>query len=139
MISSMLILATIATADVRYVTTGYCICSRCCGRQTGITASGRRAVGKMIAGPPSMRFGTTLQVPGYGTARVWDRGGAIKGRRLDLLFPSHKAALMWGRRAVNITVIRRMNDDVGRKAYLRVSSRQGRLQGVSKKRSPPRR
>ena len=75
----------------------YCICSRCCGKWSdGITASGKPAVGKLIAAPPEIPFGTWIDIPGYGIAEVLDRGGVIKGRRLDLLFSNHQAALNWG-------------------------------------------
>ena len=75
----------------------YCICSRCCGKWSdGITASGAKAVGKLIAAPPEIPFGTWIDIPGYGYAEVLDRGGVIKGRRLDLLFSSHQEALHWG-------------------------------------------
>ena len=57
----------------------YCPCSLCCGpRASGITASGKPAIGKLIAAPSSYAFGTGMRIPGYGTAKVQDRGGAIK-------------------------------------------------------------
>ena len=75
----------------------YCVCSQCCGKWSdGITASGAKAVGKLIAAPPEIPFGTWIDIPGYGIAEVLDRGGVIKGRRLDLLFPTHQEALNWG-------------------------------------------
>jgi hypothetical protein len=52
-------------------------------------------------------FGTRLYVPGYGYGVVEDRGGAIKGpRRLDLYYNSHRKALKWGRRHVDVTFYR---------------------------------
>ena len=91
--------------------TGYCLCSRCCGiwstkgvnsKNQRITASGKPAKGLIIAAPPIIPFGTRLSIPGYGVASVEDRGGAIKGRRLDVLFTDkdgvsgHQRALNWG-------------------------------------------
>ena len=38
-----------------------------------------------------------MHIPGYGWGRVEDIGGAIKGKHIDLYFPSHKKALKWGR------------------------------------------
>ena len=35
---------------------------------------------------------------------VLDRGGAIKGQRLDLLFPTHEAAIQWGVRMLPVTI-----------------------------------
>ena len=86
------------------VATAYCTCPKCCGPAAhGVCADGTPAKGKIIAAPKSIPFGTVLSVPGYGTAIVHDRGGAIKGNRLDLLFASHKAARQWGRREVVVT------------------------------------
>lgn len=77
--------------------TAYCPCAKCCGEfADGFTASGELAVGRIIAAPPEIPFGTTIFIKGYGYGRVQDRGGAIKGKRLDVLFPTHQQALEWG-------------------------------------------
>ncbi len=52
-------------------------------------------------------FGTMLSIEGYNDGKVvpvLDRGGAIKGNRLDLLFPSHEAALKWGVKTLDVVV-----------------------------------
>lgn len=52
-------------------------------------------------------FGSMITVPGYAedhVVPVLDRGGAIKGNRLDLLFPTHASARQWGVKRVPITV-----------------------------------
>ena len=83
--------------------TAYCPCEKCCGRfSDGITASGSPAKGKLIAAPKSIPFGTWIEVEGYGYAEVLDRGGSIKGRRLDVFFPTHQEALNWGVKYINI-------------------------------------
>jgi len=78
----------------------YCPCARCCGKfSDGITASGTRADHPLVAAPPEIPFGTWMQIPGYADGawvQVEDRGGAIKGRKLDLLFTTHSDALEWG-------------------------------------------
>lgn len=52
-------------------------------------------------------FGTKMYVPGYGWGVVEDRGGAIKGPdRIDLYYPTHGRANLWGRRRVIVKVIR---------------------------------
>ncbi len=52
-------------------------------------------------------FGTRMYVPGWGWGVVADRGGAIKGpSRIDLFFTSHGDALRWGRRRLDVTIIR---------------------------------
>ena len=89
--------APIRTTTAIYRVTAYCPCEKCCGRfSDGITASGAPAKGKLIAAPKSIPFGTWIDIEGYGYAEVLDRGGAIKGNRLDLLFPTHQEALNWG-------------------------------------------
>ncbi len=75
----------------------YCPCKICCGKfADGYTASGKPAVGLIVAAPPDISFGTVLRIPGYGIARVQDRGGAITGNRLDVLFATHEEAKQWG-------------------------------------------
>jgi hypothetical protein len=52
-------------------------------------------------------FGTRMYIPGYGWGVVTDRGGAIKGpERLDLYFESHREALRWGRRRLEVIIER---------------------------------
>jgi 3D (Asp-Asp-Asp) domain-containing protein len=80
-----------------YRVTAYCPCSKCCGKWSdGMTASGAPVKGKLIAAPKDIPFGTWLNVPGYGWAEVKDRGGSIKGKRLDVFFESHQEAMNWG-------------------------------------------
>ena len=75
----------------------YCPCKICCGKWAdGYTASGKPAVGLIVAAPPNIAFGTVLKIPGYGVAAVQDRGGAITGNSLDILFATHPEALNWG-------------------------------------------
>lgn len=104
--SSQLLAAFLATAQPWDVeVTGYCPCAICCGRSAdGITANGAPAQGKLVAAPPEIPFGTMIYVPGYseGPVPVLDRGGAIKGDRLDLLFPTHDQAARWGRRKMTV-------------------------------------
>ncbi len=69
-----------------------------------LTASGVPAVGKIVAAPPNMPFGTKLHVPGYGICEVWDRGAAITGNKLDILMPTHQEALNWGRQMLMVKV-----------------------------------
>lgn len=76
--------------------TAYCACSKCCGKQTGITASGTRATaGRTIAASGQFAFGTRLIINGK-EYTVEDRGGAIQGNRIDIYMNSHAEALAWG-------------------------------------------
>jgi len=107
--------------------TGYCNCGLCCSwrrswlglgpavvnsgpnkgrpKQVGFTASGTRAAhGTLAADTAVLPFGSIVYIPGYGHGRVEDRGGAIKGKCLDLWFPSHEEAMQWGRKRMNVRV-----------------------------------
>ena len=44
-------------------------------------------------------------IEGYGEVVVEDKGGAIKGDRIDIYMESHEEALIFGRRAVKIKII----------------------------------
>ncbi len=81
----------------QFKVTAYCRCSACCGKSTGITASGTRATaGRTIAADASkFPFGTQLKIDGH-VYTVEDRGGAINGNKIDVYFDSHSAALQWG-------------------------------------------
>jgi 3D (Asp-Asp-Asp) domain-containing protein len=91
--------------EVEMNVSAYCPCEKCCENfADGITASGSTATGKLIAAPRNYAFGTRMDVPGYGTALVEDRGGAIKDNKIDLLFSSHHDALVWGRQYLTVKV-----------------------------------
>ena len=93
--------------------TAYCPCKKCCGPDAaGITASGRLVShngGQFVAADTTvLPFGTKLVIPGYAgeeAVEVIDRGGAIKGNKLDLYFDSHDEALEWGRQMLDVTIV----------------------------------
>jgi 3D (Asp-Asp-Asp) domain-containing protein len=97
----------------RMLVTAYCPCRKCCGPNAqGLTASGLPVShngGRFVAADTSvLGFGTKLVIPGYADGQaveVIDRGGAIKGDRLDVYFPSHAEALQWGRQWVDVIVV----------------------------------
>lgn len=62
--------------------------------------------GVVAVDPRLIPLGTKLHVPGYGHGIAADVGTAIKGRIIDLWFPSTAAARKWGRQTVTITVYR---------------------------------
>ena len=62
--------------------------------------------GVVAVDPELIPLGTKLHVPGYGPSLAADVGTAIKGRIIDLWFPSTAAARDWGRRTVTITIYR---------------------------------
>lgn len=84
-------------------TTAYSPDEKSCGKWAdGITASGKSVWmngGRLVAADRAVPYGTILTIPGYNDGKpvqVWDRGGKIKGNRLDLLYPTHEIALQWG-------------------------------------------
>ncbi len=92
--------------------TAYSPDHRSCGEHAdGITASNKSVwtnAMKLVAADTSiLPMGTMLSIPGYDDGRivpVLDRGGAIKGARLDVLFPSHDEALQWGVQRLPVTI-----------------------------------
>lgn len=88
-----------------YKITAYCACSKCCGWNTGITASGAKATSNhTIAAPKTFSFGTKVVINGQ-TYTVEDRGGAIQGNRIDVYMDSHSEALAWGVRYLYVEVL----------------------------------
>ena len=88
-----------------YKVTAYCPCMKCCGKTNGITASGKKATaGRTIATDSKFAFGTKLSINGT-TYIVEDRGGAIKGNKIDLYFNTHAEALAWGVKYLPVTVV----------------------------------
>ena len=50
-------------------------------------------------------FGTNLYVEGYGYAKALDRGGAIKGNKIDLFFDTYEETVAWGKRRVDVYIL----------------------------------
>lgn len=77
-----------------------------------VTTNGHNLV---AADPKILAYGSMLTIPGYAIGAgagphepaivpVLDCGGAIKGYRLDVLFPTHEEAMAWGVRELPVTV-----------------------------------
>lgn len=92
--------------------TGYSPDARSCGGTDDnltstlhhVTTNGSKLV---AADPRLLPYGSMLTVEGYDQGQivpVLDCGGAIKGRRLDLLFPTHEQARQWGVKRILVTV-----------------------------------
>ncbi len=86
-----------------YEVTAYCPCEKCCGKSDGITASGTVATaGRTIAADTNdLPFGSEVIINGR-TYVVEDRGGAIRGKRIDIFFDTHAAALEFGRQSIEV-------------------------------------
>jgi 3D (Asp-Asp-Asp) domain-containing protein len=91
---------------LRMIVTAYCSCADCCGKSDGITASGTKAHWGTVAAPRWLPFGTKLKIEGFDTVfTVEDRGGAIKGNRLDIWYISHEQAKKFGRKALFVEIL----------------------------------
>jgi len=103
---------------LRMRVTAYSPDARSCGRfADGITASGKPVShngGFLVAADTRLLpFGTMISVPGYFNGwpvPVLDRGGAIKGHRLDVLFPTHARARRWGVQHLDVVVWREVTE-----------------------------
>ena len=89
---------------VKYTITGYAPLDPkakegvCFSGNRTITASGKKVNPKItIAADPSIPFNTWVWVEGFGWRRVDDRGGAIKGKHIDICFMSQEEALKFGK------------------------------------------
>ncbi|MEH7415056.1 SH3 domain-containing protein [Neobacillus drentensis] len=79
------------------------------------SSSGMTAAGYNIRKNPNMKLiavdpkviplGTKVWVEGYGNAIAGDTGGAIKGKKIDVLLPTTKQALQWGRKNVKVRIL----------------------------------
>ncbi len=74
----------------------------------GMTSSGSKARKGTIAADVSLfPYGTQMYVPGYGWGEVQDTGSAIRGNHIDVFIPEEKDAIAWGRKFLDVTVIRK--------------------------------
>jgi len=95
--------------------TAYCPCRVCTGKGPehpayGITASGAPAApGTVAVDPAAIPLGTRMWVEGYGEAVAADTGGMIKGRKIDVYFPTHQEAVEWGRKRVTIKIFQEVD------------------------------
>ncbi len=78
-----------------------------CGKSDGITASGLKVQEKRtLACPSNFPFGAKVAIEGLGEYRCEDRGGAIKGNKIDIYMQTKKEAFAFGRRNLVAEVIR---------------------------------
>ena len=97
---------------LRMRVTAYSPDARSCGiHADGMTASGlgvtTNGMHLVAADTDLLPFGTHISIPGYADGQpvpVLDRGGAIRGRRIDLLMPTHQAARDWGVQDIEVVV-----------------------------------
>ena len=80
---------------------------------TGYTHTGNKtytgiwpSTGIVAVDPKVIKLGTRLYIDGYGYATAMDVGSSIKGNRVDLFFETREEALNWGRRSVEVFVLK---------------------------------
>lgn len=84
---------------IQAIATGYCL--------RGRTATGTKPKrGTVAVDPRLIPLYSKVYVEGYGWARAEDTGSAIKGRRIDVWFPSRDQALKWGVKKVKVYIFR---------------------------------
>lgn len=81
-----------------------------CAGCSGITATGLNVKAnphaKVIAVDPSViPLGTKVHIEGFGVYTAADTGGAIKGKRIDILMATKHTALQFGRKQLKITIL----------------------------------
>ena len=77
-----------------------------CGKSDGITASGLKVAEKRtLACPRELPFGTKLRIEGMGEYRCEDRGGAIKGNKIDIYVETKKEAFAFGRQNLTAEIV----------------------------------
>ena len=94
--------------------TAYCSCEKCCDKDPtdkwyGITATGKKAQwGTVAVDKRVVKLGSKLRIKGFPNTvfRAEDVGGAIKGKHIDVWFPSHSEALEFGVRNIVVERVR---------------------------------
>jgi 3D (Asp-Asp-Asp) domain-containing protein len=107
-----LIFHTNAFAADLWKITAYCSCVKCCGKSDGITASGKKVRFGYVA-CNWLPFGTKVSISSLGDFTVQDRGArSLFGsksnhiKHLDIYFPTHKEALKFGVKYLEVTILK---------------------------------
>lgn len=90
----------------KFEITAYCHCAKCCGKSDGITASGTKTTADrtIAVDPRIIPLGSKILIDG----KIYvaeDVGGGIKGNHIDIYFPSHQAALNFGRQYKDVNLV----------------------------------
>lgn len=97
---------------MRMLVTAYSPDERSCGQfADGVTASGysvwTNGMKLVAADTRLLPFKSIITIDGYNEGKpvpVLDRGGKIKGHRLDVLYPTHEIARKWGKQWIDVDV-----------------------------------
>lgn len=82
------------------------------GDATDRTASGTKCrrdpngYSTVAVDPRVIPLGTKLYIEGYGLAIAEDTGGAIKGNKIDVYFNTYGEMMNWGRKRVNVYIVK---------------------------------
>ena len=108
----LLIFHSAVFAQSLWKITAYCACLKCCGKTDAITASGKKAQYGFVA-CNWLPFGTKIYIKGLGYFTVQDRGarslfGDKKNhiKHLDVYPPTHKQALHFGVKHLEVTILK---------------------------------
>jgi uncharacterized protein YabE (DUF348 family) len=81
-------------------------CNGCSGTTaTGVNLHSNPGAKVIAVDPNVIPLGSKVYVEGYGYAVASDTGGAIKGSKIDVFFPSKTDAYRWGRKTVKIKIL----------------------------------
>ena len=81
-------------------------CNGCSGTTaTGVNLHANPGAKVIAVDPNVIPLGSKVYVEGYGYAVASDTGGAIKGSKIDVFFPSKTDAYRWGRKTVKIKIL----------------------------------
>ncbi|RLQ96187.1 LysM peptidoglycan-binding and 3D domain-containing protein [Falsibacillus albus] len=94
--------------EITMKATGYTAnCDGCSGTTaTGLDLKANPDAKVISVDPSVIPLGSKVYVEGYGYATAADTGGAIKGNRIDIFFPSKDQAINWGVRTVKVKVLK---------------------------------
>lgn len=88
----------------KYTCTAYCGCRKCNGKYYGCkTASGTKPkAGRTIAvDPKKIKLKSKVMINGH-VYTAEDTGGAIKGKKIDIFFSTHKKCMKFGRKKMKV-------------------------------------
>lgn len=87
-------------------TTGYCPCSRCCGKWGKRTSTGAipRSGHTVAVDPKVIPYGTKLLINGV-VYTAEDCGSGVNGKHIDIFYDSHIQALRHGRRSAEVYLV----------------------------------
>jgi uncharacterized protein YabE (DUF348 family) len=101
----------------RAISTAYTADFASTGKRPGDKGFGKTATGttarrnpngysSIAVDPRVIPYGTKMYIEGYGYGIAEDTGGAIKGNKIDVFFNTSAECFQWGRRTVNVYILK---------------------------------